>query len=74
MKMATINGITYPKFYRGDHGIDDFPWILSRMRVIPIKLQQEVSDKYENIYLAKKGGDRKEANTYLQGEAKKHRI
>tara|TARA_R100000541_G_scaffold13334_1_gene22250 strand:- start:667 stop:1029 length:363 start_codon:yes stop_codon:yes gene_type:complete len=66
----------YPKhyFYRG--GVSDKGFILTRMAHIPPSKQQEVSDKYEALYLQNGNVDvalgRKEANTYLHNEARKY--
>ena len=60
----------YRSYYR--HKESDRDWIESRMKHIPPQHQKRVSERYVNIFLSKKGSaSRKEANEYLQAEAKK---
>ena len=72
MYRAKIDGVIYPQFFRGSHGKDDLPWILSRMKLIPESKQLEVSEEYEKLFRSQKGGDRDKANTYLNKQAKEH--
>lgn len=62
-----------PHFYHYRNKNDsDRDWIESRMKYIPPQHQKRVSERYVNIFLSKKGSaSRKEANEYLQAEAKK---
>lgn len=69
--------IIYPSRYFYRRGVSDKNLILSLMEHIPPHKQQEVSDKYELLYLqdgpenVAKG--RKEANEYLEAIAKHYR-
>jgi hypothetical protein len=65
------NGIIYPRHYKCKKDASDRDWIISRMSVIPSDKQKEVSDTYEEMYLA---GDRNKANTWLRGLAKEYRV
>lgn len=68
-----INMDPYPKFYYCKLGVSDRDWILSRIAVIPKDKKQEVSNHYTKLFLSKKSSARKDANTYLNNEAKKYR-
>lgn len=63
-----------PKWYYYRAGVSDRKFIELRMAHIPAELQQEVSDKYEELYLVnghvnvKEG--RKAANEYLHKTAR----
>ena len=70
MYRAKIDGMIYPQFFKGSHGKDDLPWILSRMKFIPESKQLEVAEEYEKLFSSKRGGDRDKANTYLNKRAK----
>ena len=63
--------ITRPLFFYCKKDVTDYPWIMSRMKVIPEEFRKGVSNKYENIYL--RGGGRGAANEYLNEVATKYR-
>lgn len=62
-----------PLLYHCRGGVNDAHWIIQRMKVIPESLRQEVSDKYENLFLRNKNG-RELANKYLDGVASEYRV
>ena len=63
----------YPKFYHCKKGVSDRDWMLSRMTVIPENKKTEVSRNYTKLFLSGENSARKNANTYLNNEAKKYR-
>ena len=63
----------YPKFYHCKKGVSDRDWMLSRMTVIPENKKMEVSRNYTKLFLSGENSARKNANTYLNNEAKKYR-
>lgn len=64
----------YPKWYYHRGGVSDKNFIMVRMRHIPPELQQEVSGRYESLYLKNGHIDVKEgrklANEYLHKTAR----
>lgn len=65
----------YPKFYYSRRFESDHAWVMRKMSYIPLDKQQEVSDRYEKLYL--NGSDRnarKTANTYLHNVAKEYHL
>ncbi|WP_351122620.1 hypothetical protein [Shewanella sp. T24-MNA-CIBAN-0130] len=61
----------YPKFWYARRGESDVKFVMSRMRVIPENLKQEVSNEYERLFFQDDG--RKKANTYLHNTAVKYK-
>lgn len=66
-----------PKWYYYRGGVSDRDKIIQCMRHIPDELQQEISDKYESLYLANGHVDvmegRAAANKYLGDKARAFR-
>lgn len=59
----------FPKFYHCDRFGSDKQWIKEKFKYIPPDQHEEISKKYDNLYL---GAGRKAANTYLHGIAKEY--
>ncbi|NRA81186.1 MAG: hypothetical protein HRU18_23550 [Pseudoalteromonas sp.] len=69
-----MNRLIMPLFYYYKNPtLSDRKWIAQRMKEVPEKLQQEVSNNYDNNYLKPKNG-RDTANKYLNGVATEFRI
>ena len=60
--------------YHCKHGVNDAHWIVSRMKVIPESLRQEVTNEYERLVKPNEGySGRDEANKYLKEVSDKYR-
>ena len=73
--MDDIDDLFYPIIYYCRGGISDKDFIIKMMKFIPEKERVAVSNKYMVIFCGDPDTNvrRKEANTFLHGEAKKYR-
>lgn len=63
----------YPLRYFYGRWRSDRDFILKRMRAIPAEKQQEIADRYEEIFLSDDPDSRKKANEFLHDVAAKYR-
>ena len=71
LAMSSAKKRMYPLYYYSRLKESDRDWIMGKLKFIPEDLVHDVCIQYESIFL---GSDnpRKDANTYLHSEAKKH--
>ena len=62
-----------PKFYRYSRWGSDREWVKYRMAVIPKAEQQEVADRFDQLYMANNYTGAREAYEYLIGVAREYR-
>ena len=71
---AVMAKLIRPLMYHCKHGVNDAHWIISRMKVIPESLRQEVTNEYERLVKPNSGySGRDEANKYLKEVSDKYR-